>query len=75
MTRTLSGRYQEDLISNKVILLSSSRAKYFRGRKIHTDWDIRVEQVEFKDLTVSASSMTGVSAGILSYKSGNRSTK
>jgi len=49
-------------------------AKYFRGRRIHTDWDIRVEQVEFKDLAVSASSITGVSAGILSFKSGTRST-
>jgi len=48
-------------------------AKYFRGRKIKTDWDIRVEQVEFKDLAVSANSTTGVSAGIVSYKSGNRS--
>eukprot|EP00092_Neocalanus_flemingeri_P023116 GFUD01025064.1.p1 GENE.GFUD01025064.1~~GFUD01025064.1.p1 ORF type:complete len:627 (+),score=199.24 GFUD01025064.1:96-1976(+) len=46
--------------------------KWFRGRKIHTDWDIRVEQCEFKDLTVSASSEEGISAGIVSYKSGNR---
>ena len=51
------------------------RAKYFRGRKIKTDWDVRVEQVEFKDLAVSANSTTGVSAGIVSYKSGNRSAK
>jgi len=49
-------------------------AKYFRGRKILTDWDIRVEQVEFKDLAVSANSTTGVSAGLISYKGGNRST-
>jgi len=46
--------------------------KWFRGKKIHTDWDIRVEQCEFKDLTVSASSDEGTSAGIISYKSGNR---
>ena len=39
------------------------------------DWDVRVEQVEFKDLAVSANSTTGVSAGIVSYKSGNRSAK
>jgi len=48
-------------------------AKYFRGRKIQTDWDIRVEQVEFKDLAVSANSVNGVSAGIVSNKSGNKS--
>lgn len=46
--------------------------KWFRGRKIHTDWDIRVEQCQFKDLTVSASSDDGISAGIVSYKSGTR---
>jgi len=46
--------------------------KWFRGRKIHTDWDIRVEQCEFKDLTVSASSEEGISAGIVTQKSGTR---
>ena len=60
---------------NVLSKIKKSRAKYFRGRKIKTDWDIRVEQVEFKDLAVSANSTTGVSAGIVSYKSGNRSAK
>jgi len=46
--------------------------KWFRGKKIHTDWDIRVEQCEFKDLTVSASSEDGISAGIVSHKAGTR---
>jgi len=46
--------------------------KWFRGRKIHTDWDVRVEQCEFRDLTVSASSEEGISAGIVSNKSGTR---
>jgi len=46
--------------------------KWFRGKKIHTDWDIRVEQCEFKDLTVSASSEEGIAAGIISQKSGTR---
>ena len=55
--------------------LKHSRPKWFRGKKIHTDWDIRVEQCEFKDLTVSASSDEGTSAGIISYKSGNRTVK
>lgn len=39
-------------------------SKYFRGKKIHTDWDIRVEQAEFKELTVTASSDGGVTACI-----------
>jgi len=46
--------------------------KWFRGKKIHTDWDIRVEQCEFKDLTVSASSEEGICAGIITIKSGTR---
>ncbi|XP_065569525.1 synapsin-like isoform X2 [Artemia franciscana] len=29
-------------------------SRYFRGRKIHVDWDIRVEQAEFKEISVSA---------------------
>jgi len=36
-------------------------SKYFRGKRVHTDWDIRVEQAEFKELQVTASSETGVS--------------
>jgi len=47
-------------------------SKWFRGKKIHTDWDIRVEQCEFKDLTVSASSEEGICAGIITIKSGTR---
>jgi len=35
-------------------------SKYFRGKKIHTDWDLRVEQAEFKELTVMANSELGV---------------
>jgi len=35
-------------------------SKYFRGKKIHTDWDLRVEQAEFKELTVMANSESGV---------------
>ena len=34
-----------------------------------------MEQVEFKDLAVSANSVNGVSAGIVSYKSGSRSAR
>jgi len=47
-------------------------AKYFRGRRVHTDWDIKVDQAEFKDLSVSAGSNSGVSATITSFKSGTK---
>ena len=56
--------------SQPLSTFSSFRAKYFRGRRLHTDWDIKVDQVEFKDLSVSASSSAGVTANIRSYKSG-----
>ena len=51
-------------------MFPSFRAKYFRGKRLHNDWDIKVDQVEFKDLSVSASSSGGVTANIKSYKSG-----
>jgi len=39
-------------------------SKYFRGKKIHTDWDVRVEQAEFKELSVTASSEGGVTCSL-----------
>ena len=34
-------------------------SKYFRGHRIHGDWDIRVEQAEFSELTVTANTEQG----------------
>lgn len=48
------------------------RSKYFRGKRIHGDYDIRVEQAEFKELSVNANSETGVTASIILAKSGNK---
>ena len=59
---------ESDLLSLNIF--PSFRAKYFRGKRLHSDWDIKVDQVEFKDLSVSASSSGGVTANIKSYKSG-----
>ena len=53
-----------------VSTIACFRAKYFRGKRLDGDWDIKVDQVEFKDLSVSASSSGGVTANIKSYKSG-----
>lgn len=49
-------------------------SKYFRGKKIHSDWDVRVEQAEFKELTVTAHSETGVVASIPSARGGKGSS-
>jgi hypothetical protein len=47
-------------------------SKYFRGRRVHTDWDIRVEQAEFSEMTVTANTETGVTASIIMAKSGSK---
>jgi len=47
-------------------------SKYFRGKRIHGDYDIRVEQAEFKELSVNSSTETGVTASIILAKSGNK---
>ncbi|KAG8201110.1 hypothetical protein JTE90_028778 [Oedothorax gibbosus] len=31
-------------------------SKYFRGKRIHGDWDIRMEQAEFKDINLAVNS-------------------
>lgn len=45
-------------------------SKYFRGKRLHGDYDIRVEQAEFKELTVTASGESGPVVGLASYKTG-----
>jgi len=45
-------------------------SKYFRGKKIHTDWDLRVEQAEFKELTVIANSEAGVTVCLPAARGG-----
>ena len=47
------------------------RSKYFRGRRIHGQYDILVEQAEFKDISVQANSLTGVTASIITQQKGN----
>jgi hypothetical protein len=46
------------------------RSKYFRGRRIHTHYDILVEQAEFRDVSVQANSVTGVTASIVAQQKG-----
>jgi len=46
--------------------------RWFRGKKIHTDWDIRVEQCQFRDLALTSSSQEGTVTGVVGYKGGSR---
>jgi hypothetical protein len=44
------------------------RSKYFRGRRIHTHYDVLVEQAEFRDVSVQANSVTGVTANVVTQQ-------
>ena len=51
----------------------SRRSKYFRGRRLHGgDYDVKVEQAEFKELSVTANVEGGITASIVLYKTGNK---
>ncbi|CAF0891544.1 unnamed protein product [Didymodactylos carnosus] len=45
---------------------------YFRGKKIFADWDIRVEQAEFKDINLASYSDAGTLVDINVQRSGTR---
>ncbi|XP_023330999.1 synapsin [Eurytemora carolleeae] len=48
-------------------------SKYFRGKRVQTDWDIKVEQAEFRDITVTANTEAGVTVSIFTTnKAGTR---
>ncbi|XP_063404955.1 synapsin-like isoform X1 [Mytilus trossulus] len=47
-------------------------SKYFRGRKIFGDWDIRVEQAEFKEINLASYSDTGTMVDIQVTRSGTK---
>ncbi|XP_068630672.1 synapsin [Battus philenor] len=49
-------------------------SKYFRGRRLPGEWDIRVEQAEFKELSVTANS-DGANVSMSVYRSGTKVTR
>ncbi|KAF7490790.1 Synapsin, partial [Sarcoptes scabiei] len=53
---------------HKILLIIDDQivdwSKYFRGRRLIGDWDIKVEQAEFKDINVIANSELGVVVSI-----------
>ena len=52
--------------------LNDWRSKYFRGRRILGDWDVRVEQAEFSELTVVASSEHGVNVSMTVFRNATK---
>ncbi|KAE8741457.1 hypothetical protein FOCC_FOCC013001, partial [Frankliniella occidentalis] len=49
-----------------------SRSKYFRGRRLHGDWDIRVEQAEFRELSLTSNVETGCHVSMAVYRNGTK---
>nr|NP_001161823.1 synapsin [Ciona intestinalis]ACT32026.1 synapsin [Ciona intestinalis] len=47
-------------------------SKYLKGRKIHNDYTVRVEQAEFSELSLSSHSVNGVTVDINCYRNGNK---
>ncbi|XP_075236485.1 synapsin [Lycorma delicatula] len=47
-------------------------SKYFRGKRLHGDFDIRVEQAEFKELSLAASVETGTTVSMAVYRNGTK---
>lgn len=47
-------------------------AKYFQGRKLHGNWDVRVEQAEFGDLTLWASTESGTTVSMGAVRQGTK---
>ncbi|XP_022098785.1 synapsin-3-like isoform X2 [Acanthaster planci] len=47
-------------------------SKYFRGKKIHGEFDIRVEQGEFSELNLAAYEDSGVTVDLRGYRQGQK---
>lgn len=54
--------------------LNTDWSKYFRGRRLPGEWDIRVEQAEFRELTVTANA-DGANVSMAVYRSGTKVTR
>jgi len=50
----------------------TGRSKYFRGRRIHGDWDVRVEQAEFREISITANSESGVLVSMAVIRNGTK---
>ncbi|XP_036370006.1 synapsin-like isoform X1 [Octopus sinensis] len=48
------------------------RSKYFRGKKLFGDWDIRIEQAEFPEINVAAYTDQGTMVDIQVLRNGTR---
>lgn len=47
-------------------------SKYFRGKRLYGDYDIRVEQAEFREIAISSNADQGVSISMAVIRGGTR---
>ncbi|XP_055853109.1 synapsin [Episyrphus balteatus] len=47
-------------------------SKYFRGKRLHGDFDIRVEQAEFREISITANAENGPVVSMAVYRGGTR---
>ncbi|XP_063216965.1 synapsin [Bacillus rossius redtenbacheri] len=47
-------------------------SKYFRGKRLHGDYDIRVEQAEFRELSLTAGGEAGVVVSMAVFRNGTK---
>lgn len=47
-------------------------SKYFRGKRLYGDYDIRVEQAEFREIAISSNAEQGVSISMAVIRGGTR---
>lgn len=47
-------------------------SKYFRGKRLHGDYDVRVEQAEFKEISLTSSGETGAVVSMAVFRNGTR---
>nr|Q6QM28.1 RecName: Full=Synapsin; Short=helSyn [Helix pomatia]AAS45543.1 synapsin [Helix pomatia] len=50
-------------------------SKYFKGKKLFGDWDVKVEQAEFSELNLASNSETGTTVEIQAIRNGNKTTR
>lgn len=52
-----------------LLVCNSARSKYFRGRRLHGgEYDVRVEQAEFREMSIATSNEEGLIVSIIMPK-------
>lgn len=66
--------FNKDRCFNLLVLddQNTDWSKYFRGKRLHGDYDIRVEQAEFTELGLTANAEAGTSVTLSSFRSGSK---